>query len=222
MLFLNELRRHPVGSKLLLTAAAAITPFAGADGSPSPSVADFSKVLDFVAMMNYDLWGSWSNSVGPNAPLHDACAAPENQQGSAEAAVKAWTGAGFPANKLVLGVPSYGRALHVNKADAFVSGSTLASYPKFDKSKQPAGGDGDAPSVDVCGVQNGLTGVFTFAALVSEGYLKDDGTPADGIAYHFDDCSKTVSSSLGPAYSSTDRHPPAILIQGVDRSYDYL
>jgi chitinase len=45
--------------------------------------------------MNYDVWGSWSPDVGPNAPLDDSCA--PVQAGSATSALKAWTNAKFPA-----------------------------------------------------------------------------------------------------------------------------
>jgi chitinase len=48
--------------------------------------------------MNYDIWGSWSTGIGPNAPLDDSCA--PTQAGSAKSAVAAWTGAKFPANQV--------------------------------------------------------------------------------------------------------------------------
>jgi len=47
--------------------------------------------------MNYDVWGSWSTGVGPNAPLDDSCA--PTKTGSASSGVKAWESAGFPASK---------------------------------------------------------------------------------------------------------------------------
>jgi len=48
--------------------------------------------------MNYDVWGSFSASVGPNAPLDDSCA--PTKGGSATSAVKAWKAAGFPASQV--------------------------------------------------------------------------------------------------------------------------
>ena len=65
--------------------------------------------------MNYDVWGSWSPTVGPNAPLDDSCADPANQQGSAVSAVKAWSTAGFPHNQIILGVAAYGHSFFVEK-----------------------------------------------------------------------------------------------------------
>ena len=49
-----------------------------------------------------------SDPPGPNAPLSDQCGNSTQPAASALAALRAWTGAGFPAAQLVLGVPSYG------------------------------------------------------------------------------------------------------------------
>jgi chitinase len=59
-------------------------------------------------------------------------------------------------------------------------------------------GSADTPgdtSSDPCGDPNGVSGVFTFAGLVSGGFLDSDGTAASGIEYTFDSCSQTVGSS---------------------------
>ena len=49
-----------------------------------------------------------SSTPGPNAPLGNLCGNSRQPQASAQAAFKQWTAAGFPANKLVLGLPLYG------------------------------------------------------------------------------------------------------------------
>ena len=162
-------------------------------------VADFAKVLDWVAIMNYDVWGSWSSSVGPNAPLNDTCASAADQEGSAVSAVKAWTTAGFPANQLLLGVAAYGHSFSVSNSAALSStdssSSALTAYPTFDKSKQPMGDSWDAVSAesDMCGVVTaaGPSGIFDFWGLVEGGFLTTNGTAASGIDYRFDACSQT-------------------------------
>lgn len=157
-------------------------------------------MLDYVEVMNYDVWGSWSTAVGPNAPLNDTCASSADQQGSAVSAVEAWTKAGFPANQIVLGVASYGHSFKVTPSNAFVSGSTttLAAYPSFDANDQPLGDswDSDAPAgVDQCGNYSpgGPSGIFDFWGLVQGGFLTSNGTVASGIGYRYDSCSQTVS-----------------------------
>lgn len=58
-----------------------------------------------------------SNPPGPNAPLNDGCHNSTQPHANAAAAVDTWTKAGFPASRIVLGVPSY----------AYISRSTATS-----------------------------------------------------------------------------------------------
>lgn len=190
--FLQELRQDPVGSKLIISAAAGMTPFTGSDGKPMSDVSAFADALDWIALMVYDVWGSWSAVVGPNAPLADSCAAANLQQGSAESAVAAWTAAKLPIDKIVLGVAAYGHSYSVSKNVA-ITNSQLAPYPTFVKSPQPPGeGEtADTKTTDQCGVTSGPTGVFSFEGLVTAGFLTSKGTPASNIMYRFDKCSQT-------------------------------
>ncbi|KAL0957925.1 hypothetical protein HGRIS_000106 [Hohenbuehelia grisea] len=193
--FLQELRRDPRGSKLILTAAVSITPFTGPDGNPLADVSAFSKVLDYIAIMNYDIWGPWSPTVGPNAPLTDACAAPANQAGSATSAIAAWTAARMPVNQLVLGVPAYGHSFRVRRASAFAPGSrsALAAYPPFDKSSPPTGDAWDDPAgADECGNPTSPGGNFNFWGVIQAGLLNRDGSPKAGVPFRFDQCSQTA------------------------------
>ena len=143
--------------------------------------------------MNYDLWGSWSDSVGPNAPLNDSCA--PTPEGSAVAAVQAWYKAGFPLEKMILGVAGYGHSYHVNSSSAYDASGKIHPYVPFDKAQQPAGDkwDSTATGVDVCGNPNVVGGVFNFWGLIDGGFLNADGKAAQGIDYVFDQCSQTVS-----------------------------
>ncbi|RDB20192.1 Chitinase A1 [Hypsizygus marmoreus] len=192
--FLQELRKDPAGKKLILSAATAIKPFNGPDGTPSSSVSGFGDVLDWIAIMNYDLYGSWSPTVGPNAALDDTCAASANQVGSAVSAVKNWSDAGMPKHKIVLGVAGYGHSFKVTKANAFKEGSSssLASHPPFEATSHPTGDswDGEA-GPDVCGVQQPNGGVFNFWGLIEKGFLNEDGSVKSGIASSYDKCSQT-------------------------------
>ena len=214
--FLQELRSLENNRNITLSAASAIVPFAAPDGNPTQDVSEFARVLDYLSIMDYDIWGSWSTAVGPNAPLDDSCAPPPDQQGSAVSAVKAWTTAGFPAHQLLLGVASYGHSYHVDPNAAFASttpgatgtstaqpaGTTLiAAYPPFDHNQQPMGDSWDAvepPSVDQCGNQSGggPSGIFNFRGLVENGWLDgQSGEPVAGLGFRYDNCSQTVSYS---------------------------
>jgi len=192
--FIQELRADPVGAKLILSAATAISPFADSDGNPSADVSAFSKVLDYIAIMNYDINGPWSAAVGPNAPLTDSCAPPAMQAGAAVSAVSDWHAAGIPLDQIVLGVASYGHSFSVAKSDAFKKGSKtqLALYPPFNASVAPAGDAwDDAAGVDECGNFESQGGVMDFWGLIQQGYLNADGTPKAGVPFLFDNCTQT-------------------------------
>jgi chitinase len=67
----------------------------------------FAEVIDWVLLMNYDVWGS-SPKPGPNAPLTDSCHNSTQPLANAQAAIKSWNEAGFPLDQITLGVPAYG------------------------------------------------------------------------------------------------------------------
>ncbi|KAF9457537.1 glycoside hydrolase [Collybia nuda] len=193
LLFLQALRATPVGSNITLSAAVGLAPFNGPDEQPMSDVSGFAKVLDYIAIMAYDIWGSFSTGgVGPNAPLDDSCA--PSKQGSATAAVKAWTAAKFPPHQIALGVAAYGHSFHVDTSSAKDSSGNLIPYPPFNKAQQPLG-DGETTSntqeMDKCGVVSGPGGVFSFWSLINNKFLNADGTPASGIDYRFDNCGQT-------------------------------
>ena len=67
-----------------------------------------------------------SSTPGPNAPLGNRCGTSTRPQYSAKAAFGQWTSAGFPANKLLLGLPLYG---YVSESTATVlTGSSVPSF----------------------------------------------------------------------------------------------
>ncbi|KXN85555.1 Chitinase A1 [Leucoagaricus sp. SymC.cos] len=187
LLFLQELRGDPVGKKLYLSAAVSITPFMGPDGTPMSDVSAFATYLNHIGIMSYDIWGPWSPSIGPNAPLDDSCA--PTQVGSAKSAVAAWTGARFPANQIVLGVASYGHSYKLNSQS---SNFTLFSpFTAYSNPLVPSDGSG---GVDICGNPvpgGGGTDVFDFSQMITAGFLNSDGTAASGIVYLYDNCSQT-------------------------------
>ena len=161
--------------------------------SPHLAVCSF-YLLHCAEIMNYDVWGSWSPDVGPNAPLNDSCSPAAKQQGSAVSAVNSWSKAGFPLSQMILGVPSYGHSFHVNHRSAIDESGNMKLYARFDKSQQPAGDKWDSTpgAVDECGNPTVTGGLFNFWGLIDAGFLQSDGTVAKGIKYGFDDCSMTV------------------------------
>ena len=106
LLFLKALRQK-LGSAKRLSACVTQEAFIGADGSPLADVSDFAGELDAILVMNYDVWGA-SSTPGPNAPLSDACDNSQQPDANEKASIAAWTAAGMPASKILMGVPAYG------------------------------------------------------------------------------------------------------------------
>jgi hypothetical protein len=47
-------------------------------------------------------------------------------------------------------------------------------------------------STDACGNPTAATDDYDFSQMVTAGFLNDNGKPADGITYMYDNCSQTV------------------------------
>ena len=92
------------GRPYLLTNAVPAGPWAMA----RMEIAKVTPLLDWYNLMTYDFYGTWSAITGHNAPLLTNPADPQGL--SADTTVLAYLAAGVPSNKLVLGVPFYGRA----------------------------------------------------------------------------------------------------------------
>ncbi|XP_078098321.1 acidic mammalian chitinase-like [Mustelus asterias] len=100
-------RRSSGKNRLLLTAAVAAgkqTIDAGYE------VAEISKYLDFISVMAYDFHGSWETITGHNSPLYRGSV----DQGqfiyfNVNYTMNYWRAKGAPAEKLIVGFPTYGR-----------------------------------------------------------------------------------------------------------------
>lgn len=150
---------------------------------------------------NYDIYGPWASTAGPNAPLRSACDT-RNTQGSGELGINAWLAAGIPADKLVLGIAAYGHGFRVNATSATAStnsSSTTTSdqlnmFPAFNASDRFRGSSWDSdPPVDDCGNAQPPGGTYQFWSMITEaGFLDESGNPREGILYGYDECSQTV------------------------------
>ncbi|KAJ3931094.1 MAG: glycoside hydrolase family 18 protein [Lentinula lateritia] len=178
LLFLQLLRSSLPRMKKI-TAATSQTPFTDSNGQPMKDVSAFAPVLDWIMIMNYDVWQS-SSTPGPNAPLYDGCHNSTQPQASAASAVKQWSQAGFPLYKQVLGVPYYG---YLSNSDATRLRTRASS-----------------PSVRLIADQGADQGSVTFRNLVKQGALvaspSSDGrrrifTASSGFNRYWDECSAT-------------------------------
>ncbi|KAF7728391.1 hypothetical protein EC973_006199 [Apophysomyces ossiformis] len=102
------------GEHKLLSLAAATAPFNNENGDPSDTLdKGWGTVLDAVNLMVYDVSGNWNPDTGANAPLYSG---DDTDAVSGDHAVKLWTNAGVPADRIVFGVPFYGYTTLVTTA----------------------------------------------------------------------------------------------------------
>ncbi|KAG6826962.1 hypothetical protein H0H92_013736 [Tricholoma furcatifolium] len=169
--FLSDLRTA-LGSTKLITLSVGTSPLLGSDGNPLSDVSSLAGIVSYVAIMDYDVYGPFSPTTGPNSPLDLSCAPKASGNPSATSAVTAWTDANMPANQIVLGVASYGHTYSVPTSEALSKQNTISLYTGF---SGPGTSDGQ----------------YTFAQMISAGLLTKSGNPANGIYYLFDNCSQT-------------------------------
>ena len=156
----NELDARGAASNrhYLLTIAAP----AGADKIANIEVEQIYPLLDFINVMTYDLNGPWSPVSNFNAPLYSSPADPSTTPGgNADAAIQNYLERGVPSDKLVLGVPFYGRAV---QGVANVNGGLFQSF-----TATPMGTWDDAGT--------GATGMFDYAD-IAVNYLGQPGMDA--------------------------------------------
>lgn len=105
----KELSQQFKRNNLLLTSAIG----AGKDTIDSAyDIKTLSKYLDFLHIMCYDYNGSWNRKIGPNAPLQSRDVL------NVEYTIEHLLALGAPSNKIVLGLPFYGRTFVTNSKQA--------------------------------------------------------------------------------------------------------
>nr|AAV98691.1 basic chitinase [Akanthomyces lecanii] len=98
--------QYAKGHHFLLSIAAP----AGPENYNKMKLADLGKVLDYINLMTYDFAGSWSNFTGHDANLYASKDNVNSTPFNTNDAVQAYIKGGVPANKIVLGMPIYGRS----------------------------------------------------------------------------------------------------------------
>ncbi|GAA5829530.1 hypothetical protein JCM5353_001283 [Sporobolomyces roseus] len=165
LLLLQELREK-IGDDKILSMDTSSGVYNGPDGNPSSDMSEFGKVLDFITIMTYDSVTYSSKTTGPNFAFSSKCAT-SGATYEIPTTVQAWIDAKFPADKISVGLASYGYAWTVDdfKDGGGVEGASSSIYQTVSKVLDVK--DGSVP----------------YSKIVSE-YL-------DKMDYTFDDCTST-------------------------------
>jgi chitinase len=105
-----DLQGQADGKQYLLTIAAP----AGPDTYANLELDQIHRILNWINLMTYDFHGTWEATTNFNSPLFPSSTDPSSNlvvrnQFNVDAAVQAYLAAGIPPQKLVIGVPFYGR-----------------------------------------------------------------------------------------------------------------
>lgn len=117
--------RFTSGPRLLITAAVyySVGPFLSGRKRVYPAQS-MAKSLDWVNVMSYDYNGAWSNLTGPNSALFDPRSKVNTVNG-----IKSWIRAGMPSEKMVMGLPLYGRTWRLQDPSGINGFGSIAVGP---------------------------------------------------------------------------------------------
>uniref|UniRef100_A0A0A1X9V2 Probable chitinase 3 n=1 Tax=Zeugodacus cucurbitae TaxID=28588 RepID=A0A0A1X9V2_ZEUCU len=123
--------------RLLLTAAVPASFEAIAAGYDVPEI---SKYLDFINVMTYDFHGQWERTVGHNSPLFPLEATTGYQKKlTVDYSAREWVKQGAPKEKLLIGMPTYGRSFELVNETQFDIGAPASGGGKAGKFTNEAG-----------------------------------------------------------------------------------
>ncbi|XP_061869609.1 acidic mammalian chitinase [Colius striatus] len=94
-------------------------------------ISELGKYLDYFHVMTYDFHGSWDGHTGENSPLYLGPAdTPDFTYFNIDYAMNYWKSNGAPAEKLLVGFPTYGHSFHLkNASNATVGAPTTGPWP---------------------------------------------------------------------------------------------
>ncbi|GAA94300.1 glycoside hydrolase family 18 protein [Mixia osmundae IAM 14324] len=170
-----------LGQKPIISLAVSVGGLRDSAGTSLSTYTNFLSSVDYLMIMNYDIWGPYGQGLsGPNAPLYTCSSQSSGNPYSASEAVSYFQEAGWPASRLILGVPSYSHSFSTTSAS--LSTTTCGSAQSQLYQAGPASDTAPAGAIDQT----------TFAGLIADGYLNSAGTAgAGGFVRLFDTSSST-------------------------------
>ncbi|XP_078500822.1 chitotriosidase-1-like [Lissotriton helveticus] len=137
-----------------------------------------SRSLDFISVMAYDMHGSWETVTGENSPLYKGL----KDTGAAvnlnvDFAMKYWRDNGAPPEKLIMGVPTYGRTFTLATADTGVGAPSSGAGTPGPFTREP----GFLSYYEVCTFLKGATAAWSDEQKVPYAYKGNQWVGYDNI-----------------------------------------
>ncbi|XP_001372881.2 acidic mammalian chitinase isoform X1 [Monodelphis domestica] len=156
--------------RLMVTAAVA----AGISNIESGyDIPQLSQYLDFIHVMTYDLHGSWEGYTGENSPLYkNPSDTGSNAYLNVDYAMNYWKDHGAPAEKLIVGFPSYGHTFILsNPSETGIGAPTSGPGPAGPYTRQ----SGFWAYYEICPfLKNGATEVWEASEDVPYAYKSNE------------------------------------------------
>ncbi|CAF1206330.1 unnamed protein product [Adineta ricciae] len=94
-------------------------------------VQKIEKLVNYVNLMTFDLYGPWDERTGVSAPLyHQPYQAESESLRNVDGLVKLWLSLGIPREKLLIGIPTYGRSFTLTSSQKGLHAPTSGpGYP---------------------------------------------------------------------------------------------
>jgi chitinase len=169
--FLTVLRQY-LGTDSIIHISMPASGITGSNGSPLNDYSSYAKYVNYITLMEYDFYPSGS-IAGPNAPLYTCT---NDAIGSVSDSVKQWLKSGFPACRILLGVPSYSHSFRTASSSLRTStygGKKVTAFQPL-ASSQPADPE------------------TSYSGLISEGILSANGLKGlKGYTRHWCSCTAT-------------------------------
>ncbi|XP_067387674.1 acidic mammalian chitinase [Emydura macquarii macquarii] len=163
--------------RLMVTAAVA----AGISNIESGyQIPQLGQYLDYIHVMTYDLHGSWEGYTGENSPLFQGPAdTGSNIYLNVDYAMNYWMNNGAPAEKLIVGFPTYGHTFTLsNPSNTAVGAPTSGPGPAGPYTKQ----SGFLAYYEICTfLKNGATQVWDTPQDVPYAYQSNEWVGYDNI-----------------------------------------
>ncbi|EJD46873.1 glycoside hydrolase [Auricularia subglabra TFB-10046 SS5] len=192
--FLKDIRAYAPNTRI--SSAVSVSGIFGPGGDIYERINRLAVYLDYITIMAYDIYGfGWSQTTGPVGQLYDTCATDEGSGVSGALGVKVFTEHGFPAEKILLGMPAYAYP-YITESSTLVprtvGNATSLAYQNRTQDVPKGGVTSAGPGTDPCGVKTGPAPNWLFRELIETGRLGANGTVGGkGFKRHFDECTQT-------------------------------